>query len=638
MLGALVCLLLPFFAWGQTIRQPDNAPGEILVDRSYWTGRLRVNPQQGPQIPPFILEESWFGPWHLVVPAEGLELAPMVNRDVVLRGKYDVLSDGKTRVLRVERAYGAASGSSIRWLLPPLGFDVPQAGILFAPGPELPPSGMAYRPAASKGSNERVLLGQPSLSDERTTGGKESSVETDAVRVGTLPDDQGAASERRSASYDRQVRWARAQSDTLPPPTTSGEPYTRPSERQPGTRSQSLYWSDSPYTVGSEPPLGPWERSCPSCGLPRAAGAHGACPSPERFWLQGDYLHWWANGLELPALVTTSVSGTPASSAGVLGLPTTTVLFGNSEVNDTDQVGWRVSGGVWLGPAKRWGVDLDYFQLDDLQETFQSSSDGSLILARPYLDIVTGNEAAELIAFPGIATGAVSAEAITGWLAAGGRIRWSLCCGTTNPALGGWTDGYRVDVTGGYRFARLVDQVDVRHTSLDVSTSTTTFAEDLFVTGNEFHGGEVGIVWERRRGRWIVTGLGRIALGNNRQTVRIEGRSILDDGTGPQNFTGGILAQSSNIGFFSRDEFAVLPELELSLGLQLTNWARINVGYHFLYLSNVVRAGDVIDRDVNPGLIPPPTIPLTGPARPAFAFHETDFWLQGLTAGIDVRF
>jgi hypothetical protein len=219
----------------------------------------------------------------------------------------------------------------------------------------------------------------------------------------------------------------------------------------------------------------------------------------------------------------------------------------------------------------------------------------------------------------------------------GGRVRWSLCCGTSSPQ-GNFVDGYRVDLTGGYRFARLSDQVDIRHNSTDLTTSTTTFAEDFFVTGNEFHGGEVGIVWERRRGRWILTGVGRIALGNNRQTVRIEGRSIIDDGTGPQAFTGGVLAQSSNIGFRSRDEFSILPELGLTVGLQLTNWARVTVGYNFLYMSNVVRAGDIIDRDLNPGLLPPPSGPLTGPARPQFIFHETDFWSQGLTAGVDVRF
>src|SRR5262245_32394939 len=37
-----------------------------------------------------------------------------------------------------------------------------------------------------------------------------------------------------------------------------------------------------------------------------------------RFWVSGEYLLWWTRGVHLPALVTTSPQGTPASDAGVL--------------------------------------------------------------------------------------------------------------------------------------------------------------------------------------------------------------------------------------------------------------------------------------------------------------------------------
>jgi hypothetical protein len=50
----------------------------------------------------------------------------------------------------------------------------------------------------------------------------------------------------------------------------------------------------------------------------------------------------------------------------------------------------------------------------------------------------------------------------------------------------------------------------------------------------------------------------------------------------------------------------------------------------------VARAGSLIDLGVNTTGLPPG--PLVGPARPAFAFHSSDFWAQGLDFGVEVRY
>ena len=96
------------------------------------------------------------------------------------------------------------------------------------------------------------------------------------------------------------------------------------------------------------------------------------------------------------------------------------------------------------------------------------------------------------------------------------------------------------------------------------------------------------------------------------------------------------------IGERSRDVFAVVPEGSVTLGLQLTPWAALTVGYTFLYASDVVRPGDQIDRGINPtqnpsftGAVP---APLVGPARPAFRFHGADVWAQGLTVGVTLQY
>jgi hypothetical protein len=65
-----------------------------------------------------------------------------------------------------------------------------------------------------------------------------------------------------------------------------------------------------------------------------------AIPSSGIFWAELDVLAWSVKGDRLPPLVTTSPLGTPFGQAGVLGLPTTTVLFGDSSLNGA----WRAGG------------------------------------------------------------------------------------------------------------------------------------------------------------------------------------------------------------------------------------------------------------------------------------------------------
>lgn len=82
-----------------------------------------------------------------------------------------------------------------------------------------------------------------------------------------------------------------------------------------------------------------------------------APPPTGAFWIELDYLAWTVKGDHLPPLVTTSPAGTPLGVAGVLGAPGTTILFGNSAVNDDWCSGGRVSAGYWFDPGHTRGVE-----------------------------------------------------------------------------------------------------------------------------------------------------------------------------------------------------------------------------------------------------------------------------------------
>ena len=117
------------------------------------------------------------------------------------------------------------------------------------------------------------------------------------------------------------------------------------------------------------------------------------------------------------------------------------------------------------------------------------------------------------------------------------------------------------------------------------------------------------------------------------------GATFLDLPTGiVQRQPGGLLAlPGSNIGRFSKDRFAVVPEVGLNLGYQVTESVRAFVGYDFLYLSDVVRAGNQIDTRVNTNQLQRPMV-AGGPTAPAFTFNGSDFWAQGLNFGLEFRY
>jgi hypothetical protein len=91
------------------------------------------------------------------------------------------------------------------------------------------------------------------------------------------------------------------------------------------------------------------------------------------------------------------------------------------------------------------------------------------------------------------------------------------------------------------------------------------------------------------------------------------------------------------MGNHNRTTFAVLPEIGLNVGYEITRWMNLYLGYTFLYINNRVRPGDQIDRGINPTQSPSFTgvilSQLMGPARPAFTFHESSFWAWGDQCG-----
>jgi hypothetical protein len=338
----------------------------------------------------------------------------------------------------------------------------------------------------------------------------------------------------------------------------------------------------------------------------------------------------------VPPLVTAS----PDASAGILGRPGTVTLFGpGSDLTDSPRSGGRFTAGAWLDEDQTFGVEGGYFFLAGHTRNFAatgSGAPGSPVLARPFFNVLSGREDSELVAAPGVAAGSVAVAASSRLQGFEANALCKLCCGC----------GYRLDALGGLRYLDLKEGIAITEDLTVLPTvpllgGTRFVVNDRFDTRNQFYGGQVGVRGEVSSGRLFATLAAKLALGDTHQSIDVGGFTRTTSPAGVRTTQpGGLLALPSNSGHFDRDRFGVVPEGSLGVGVQATEHVRVSVGYSLLYWSGVARPGDQIDRVVNPSALPVSgaTAPAVGPARPAVLFKDTDFWAQGLTLGVEVRF
>ena len=362
------------------------------------------------------------------------------------------------------------------------------------------------------------------------------------------------------------------------------------------------------------------------CGC--APGRYGCCGP---FWFRGDYLLWWSKGYHVPPLVTTS---TDPADGGILGEPTTSILFGDEEIDFGSQSGGRFWIGCWFDPCRVRGVEFGYFFLGEGSTSFHAASDedGEPLLSRPFFDTELHEQNAEPISYPDMWAGEVDVSATSQLYGLEALYRRCLRDSCAS----------RLDFLVGYRYLhleeglRITDDLEVIGPGTPYAVGTTVEQLDRFDTTNTFHGAELGIVGRTCLCRWSLELLMKLALGGTRSEAFIDGQTTVTYQGSSTTYDGGILALDSNRGAYSTNQFAVVPELGITLGYDLSSRLRATFGYTFLYWSQVARPGDQIDLDVNPLLLPPAQA--GGAQRPEFRWVTDDFWAQGMNFGLEYCF
>jgi hypothetical protein len=350
-------------------------------------------------------------------------------------------------------------------------------------------------------------------------------------------------------------------------------------------------------------------------------------PRGYRYYGSAEYLFWWVDTQDAPPLLVVD----PAAG------PETVIGDGDLDLDNGERTGVRLNFGKWLNSCQTLGLEGTFLYLIERRPTLTATSADGTLLARPFINAANNAASGILLTAPGVVSARSEIEMFHRLWGAEANLRKQLCR---------FHNGH-LDVLAGFRYLQLDEHLAVND-SIQFAVSPAFLSgalittHDYFGTENQFYGGQLGLQSQFQWGRFNLDLWGKVGLGNNRQSVGINGTTAIVGPPAPVgnvSAVGGVLAQRTNIGQFERDRFAVLPEVGIRVGVRLTDCLRVGAGYSFLYLNNAVRPGDQIDPVVNPTQVPQLFQgPLLGQPRPAFLFRESDYWAHGLNVEFEYRF
>ncbi len=408
-----------------------------------------------------------------------------------------------------------------------------------------------------------------------------------------------------------------------------------------GVAVVSLWILSALPAVGQEPQLPPPAEITPTLPLAepnwnehesQQMEASAAEPSPSpRFWFDAEFLLWWLRNPRTPPLVTTGPTTDPLP--GALDDPLTMVRFGGN-LESFERYGARFTAGYWIDDDRQCGIEASYFFLASRALRYEQGSPGTPIIAQPFFNTLTGAQDASLVTFPGVASGNIDVRTRSFLDGAEANLLWTL-----NPP-----SEYPVRVLAGFRYAGFTEDLQIASNSF-IDPSAPVFAgnhiavTDSFACDNNFFGPQLGFSAAYHLRRLEVEAVARVAIGDSHESVNIHGVTSID--TQPASaFNAGFLAVASNSGRHSRDDFAFLPEVDVTVRYQITERIRATLGFSWLYWSSVLRPGDQVDLRINPVQVPTSANfgAAGGPALPSVPLRTSDFWALGLSAGLEIRF
>lgn len=397
-----------------------------------------------------------------------------------------------------------------------------------------------------------------------------------------------------------------------------------------------------------------------------------SCCSSPKFWVDVDYLCWEIkDSPKIDPLVVQSTSAviefSPVLAINLSPLAGNNILIGGNRIKDRIRSGIQGTAGCFFDDCLTWGGEVSYFILEKRSKNKSVHSSGLLgtpILVLPFFDTSVDLESSTpLAAARPITSGLSSPFGGTMSLRVSNDMQgaelnglWNMgslasYCGCNSSACYGCNNGSCSEVyfIGGFRYWNFNEYL-----TFDVNIPNTLPPIDVFQTSdkfdvrNNFYGGQIGLKCKYFFDKFYVKATGKVAFGAMCEELKIKGHLLTNDFNNPpftgtaEIFPGGYLAFPTNQGKHTKTMFAIMPEVDVSLGYKILDCLDLEVGYTFFYVNKMMRATNQIDRNINSTQAPAITAifptTLEGPATPEALLKTTSFWAQGLTVGLDFSF
>lgn len=313
------------------------------------------------------------------------------------------------------------------------------------------------------------------------------------------------------------------------------------------------------------------------------------CDRSPRIYGSVDYLLWWIKNSRIPTFVEAQVEA--AGAAGGL-------TSRGERVNNEERSGGRFLFGYWLGEERTLGIEGGYLFLGSRSV----SVNGATANSRGVEDSILVNYASSSV--PIVLTS---------------RFQGAEANLVANLVQ---NQSFQLNALIGFRWLQLCEGANVNpNQSVQLTgdeNGTVVIYQSSIQTSNNFYGGQIGARAEYQFGPLVANLAVRVGLGDTNQVLEITDNNIVNNVSFGQQ--GG--------GRTPHDRFAVVPEVDVNIGYDITPRVRVHMGYTFLYISDVIRPGDVT---VVNGLA-------NGQAVYSSSSRTSDFWTQGLNVGMAFRY
>jgi hypothetical protein len=215
---------------------------------------------------------------------------------------------------------------------------------------------------------------------------------------------------------------------------------------------------------------------------------------------------------------------------------------------------------------------------------------------------------------------------------------------------------YNISQVPPNRFNETPDQVQDLDSNFSDIQSIQSVSSDNIKVYNNFLGPQIGINSNYRFKRFTFDCNGKLGIGVQHQVVTINSSTtqtfVVNSTNGAttttskqvQNYAAGVLFSPYDVGRHSRNQFGLIPELNLKLGYRLFDRLKITAGYDFLMMANVLRASNqtqlipYTSQSNYSGLAVQQQSSSQSIQIPAFTFDNSNLIINGLNVGMQLDF